>query len=107
MLRKGLIGLGLTFVLFTGWLFSDDLDRPPDMASVVKNIQLSLSQIQSEIKDLRSSVKQLSKISQAEKSEKKVIAPKNDSGPIGTPVLSAWQRAQEAYDRGKGLEDQK
>src|SRR5580698_6581273 len=105
MLRKSLIGLALTMVLFAGWLFSDDLEKP-DLTSVIKNIQHSLQQIQSEITDLRSSVKQLS---HAAKKEKESGAPsviaKSSTSP-GSNAVSPWQRAQEAYDRGKGLEEQ-
>jgi tetratricopeptide (TPR) repeat protein len=107
MLRKTLIGTALTMVVFTGWLFSDDLERP-DLASVIKNIQQSLASIQDQIKDLRASVTQLSKIA---KTEKQVVAMRPavnvSTAPTGTQPMSSWQRAQEAYDRGKGLEDQK
>jgi tetratricopeptide (TPR) repeat protein len=107
MLRKTLIGTVLTLVVFTSWLFSDDLERP-DLASVIKNIQQSLVEIQNQISDLRSSVKQLSKISKAEKQVATMRPVASIStGTNGTPAMSAWQRAQEAYDRGKGLEDQK
>ncbi len=107
MLRKSLIGLALTMVLFAGWLFSDDLEKP-DLTSVIKNIQHSLQQIQSEITDLRSSVKQLS---HAAKKEKETTAARStvagSSNPAASNAVSPWQRAQEAYDRGKGLEEQK
>jgi tetratricopeptide (TPR) repeat protein len=107
MLRKSLIGAVLTMVIFTGWLFSDDLERP-DLASVIKNIQQSLASIQDQIKDLRASVTQLSKIA---KTEKQAVAMRSvtnvSSGTASAAPMSTWQRAQEAYDRGKGLEDQK
>src|SRR5579864_1696245 len=105
MLRSGLISLAVMMVLFSGWLFSDDLERP-DLANVIRNIQQSLQQLQSDIKDLRSSVKQLSRSAKNEaKNEKRARA--DQPAPNGAASTTAWQRAQEAYDRGKGFEAQK
>jgi tetratricopeptide (TPR) repeat protein len=94
-------------VIFTGWLFSDDLERP-DLASVIKNIQQSLASIQDQIKDLRASVTQLSKVAKTEKQAVAMRPVANVSSVTASAApMSTWQRAQEAYDRGKGLEDQK
>lgn len=106
-MRKTLIGLVLALVVFTSWLFSDDMERP-DLGSVIKNIQQSLTEIQAQITDLRSSVKQLSKVAKAEKQAARHRPVESvPASTNGTQAMSSWQRAQEAYDRGKGLEDQK
>src|SRR5438128_2481015 len=92
----------VVFLLFTGWLFSDDLHNP-DLSSTVRNLQQTLQQLQKQIDDLKATVKELSRKQKKEKQPRDV-----DSKAIsGTAAAAALQQAQENYARARQAEDQK
>src|SRR5271154_3648686 len=103
---------------FAGWVYSDDIPKP-DLVGAVQNLQQTLQQLQKEIKDLQSSVKELAKDAKdAQKQDaqkQKVARPAEAKAPAPTVVAAAppegsapnWQRAQEAFERGRHAEDLK
>ncbi|HLG97388.1 MAG TPA: tetratricopeptide repeat protein [Bryobacteraceae bacterium] len=107
MWRSVLISLAIMMALSAGWLFSDDMERP-DLANVIRNIEQSLHQLQGDIKDLRGSVKQLSRTAKEDRPPQAVQVSAGTAASATTaPVASALQRAQDAYEHGKALEEQK
>ena len=101
---------------FAGWMYSGDLPKP-DLMGAVQGLQQTLLQLQKEIKDLQSSVKDLAKDAKDAQKQKaaRVSAP---PAPAATPAAATptspsgplaldWQRAQEAFERGRRAEDLK
>ena len=107
----------VVLLIFGGWVYSDDLPKP-DLVGAVQNLQQTLQQLQTEIKDLQSSVKELAKDAKEAQKQKsaRVNAP---HAPVVTAAATAapaaganipapnWQRAQEAFERGRRSEDLK
>src|SRR5437868_7482172 len=92
----------VVFLLFTGWLFSDDLQNP-DLASTVRNLQQTLRDLEKQIADLKATVKELSRKQKKEK-QPRGIDP-NGISPVA--AAAALQQAQENYARARQAEDQK
>jgi peptidoglycan hydrolase CwlO-like protein len=96
----------VAFLIFAGWVYSDDIPKP-DLAAAIQNLQNTLSQLQSQIKDLQSSVKDLAREAREAKKQKTLTASARPAGSAaGTESAarngaSEWQRAQEAYERGR------
>src|SRR5580692_9802759 len=94
-----------------GWVYSDDIPKP-DLAGAVQNLQHTLLDLQKEIKDLQSSVKELAKDAKDAQKQKAArgSAPQAPAAaPAATPAVPApnWQRAQDAFERGRRSEDLK
>jgi tetratricopeptide (TPR) repeat protein len=97
-----------------GWLYGEDIPQP-DFAAAIQNLRKTLSQLQTEIKDLQSSVKELARVKDRagdakEATKEKALRPSaqaagtTDGESTGSTV---WQRAREAYEIGRHLEDLK
>src|SRR5579859_4313151 len=101
---------------FAGWMYSDDIPKP-DLVGAVQNLQHTLMQLQQEIKDLQSSVKELAKGAKDAQKQKVVrvsepqpvvaTTPAAQPAPVAEGPSPNWQRAQEAFERGKRSEDLK
>src|SRR5579862_1189602 len=104
---------------FAGWMYSDDIPKP-DLVGAVQNLQHTLMQLQNEIKDLQSSVKELAKNAKEAQKQKVVRASEPQPGVAASAAGSAgsvstqatgpapnWQRAQEAFERGRRSEELK
>src|ERR1700722_1203663 len=95
---------------FAGWMYSGDIPKP-DLVGAVQNLQQTLLQLEKQIKDLQSSVKELAKDAKDSQKQKAVRV----SAPATTPAAATpppspsgptpdWQRAQEAFERGRRAE---
>src|SRR5437868_2415369 len=100
---------------FAGWVYSDDIPKP-DLVGAVQNLQHTLMQLQKEIKDLQSSVKELAKGAKdapkqkvARVIEQPAVAATSAAQPAPAAEGPApnWQKAQEAFERGRRSEDLK
>ena len=88
---------------FGGWLLSDEVPKP-DLTAAIQGLQQTLQQLQKEIKDLQSSVNQLARDAKKVKNS----PPAASSSPSASSNTAPdWQRAQEAYDKGRQSEDLK
>jgi tetratricopeptide (TPR) repeat protein len=101
----------LVLMVFGGWVYSDDLPQP-DLGAAIQNLQATLSQLQNEIKGLQSSVKELARGARESRKEKaaRAAAPPADGAEktrAAKNAETAWQRAQDAYERGRRSEDLK
>lgn len=105
--------LGTVVVLaFAGWLYSDDGIPKPDLAGAVESLRQTLVDLEKEIKDLRSSVKELATDAKAAQKrgvrvgEPQVLPQATTEAPVASPGPN-WQRAQETFERGRRSEDLK
>lgn len=111
MLRLRYILPVVVLMVAGGWVYSDDLPQP-DLGAAIQNVQATLSQLQTELKELQSSVKELARGARQSRKEK---AARATAGPAVAAdktraernAESAWQRAQDAYERGRRSEDLK
>jgi tetratricopeptide (TPR) repeat protein len=102
----------LVLLGFGGCVYSDDIPKP-DLVGAVQNLQQTLLQLQKEIKDLQSSVKELAKDAKDAQKQRAVhvsAPPTPTATPAAAPASSPaqnWQKAQEAFERGRRSEDLK
>jgi tetratricopeptide (TPR) repeat protein len=101
----------LVLLGFGGWAYGDDIPKP-DLAGAVPNPYQTLLQLQNEIKGLQSAVKELAKDATGARKQKatRVSAPPALAAPGAAPASSPalnWQKAQEAFKRGRRSEDLK
>jgi tetratricopeptide (TPR) repeat protein len=100
MLRLRIILWGTAFLLFSSWLYSEEVD-PEGLTGTIKSIEATLQQLQKEIQELHGTVQQLAHASKKKKEARPAVDPILPGAPSSIP---AWQQAQQLYERGRGAE---